>query len=128
MLAALATRAVQKLIGAAEVVAAWRELALRGSDAANTSLDDPEMVKLFWDWLLMISEAMERHESKGFIPAPDAIDDDTVLSVASTGSYLTSRDAPMLYIARHFELLDRTVHRTAVRGSGSWLVSAGVPT
>ncbi len=92
-----------------QFVAAWRELASHASVDTAGSFEDPAMRELFWQWLMMMSEAIGEDESRRLLAGMTEMTGDSALSLVSTASYLTSRDIPGLLVARHFELLDRTL-------------------
>jgi hypothetical protein len=123
--AAVAARLRRKdkaaLVHPIQLVAAWRELALHGSPTAEGSFDDPEVRELFWEWLMMITEAFAEDEARRLGHAAPSITGDFALSIMATGSYLSSRDAPGLLLARHYELLDRTLQSPEARASDNWV-------
>ncbi len=109
------------LIFPMQLVAAWRELALHGNPTAEGSFGDPATAELFWQWLMMITEALAEDEAKRLEHAEPSITGDFALSITATGSYLSARDTPGLLVARHYELLDRTLQSPEIRKSDNWV-------
>ena len=104
-----------------QFVAAWRELAFHASVDTAGSFEDPAIRELFWRWLMMISEAIGEDELRRRLPGMTEITGDSALSLVSTASYLTSRGIPGLFMARHFELLDRTLQSPELKSSPNWI-------
>ncbi len=104
-----------------QLVAAWRELAFHASADTEASFNDPAARELFWQWLMMISEAIGEDEARRLLPGMTDITGDSALSLVSTASYLTSREPPGLLLARHFELLDSTAQREKLKSSPNWI-------
>jgi len=115
------------LVWPPQLVAAWRELALHGSPATDGSFDDLVIRELFWQWLMMITEALGSEEegrldkARRLADGEPSLTSDFAQSLTATGSYLTSRDRPQLLMARHYELLDRTLQSAEIRASGNWV-------
>jgi len=104
-----------------QLVAAWREVALHGSPTADGSFDAPAIRELFWAWLLMITEALGGNEDARREDAEPYIVGDFAQSLMSTASYLNSRDRPALLMARHYQLLNRTLQLPGILASANWI-------
>jgi len=115
------------LVHPSQLVGAWREMALHGSPTAAGSFDDLATRELFWQWLMMITEALGSEEGRRLEEATrlaggdPSITSDFAQSLAATASYLASRDRPQLLMARHYELFDRALQSSQVRESGNWI-------
>jgi len=109
------------LVHPLQIIAAWREIALHGSVTRDSSLDKSDSKALFWEWLIMISEAIGKDVAAVLVPQMTGLASAGAVSLVVTQSYLTSGDSPRVLMARHFELLDRTIQRPEVRDSSSWL-------
>jgi len=100
-----------------QIVAAWRELAF-AARLDDPRIADPSVAEArFWQWLMMISEAIEG-DMRSKIPRRVGLTSDEALSVIAAGSHVETRDLPNSLLARTYEVLNRTATQLAVSKRG----------